>query len=267
MSNKISRFLDYLFARCLAALIIFIWIKYYAKSWSLSILYTAIVMAVLIIVFDIIFKKDKPKESATDKAKKEQIMNQLCLNTAAQNLEFFGKLLSIQYDVTAQKSCLIIKKDNLNMAVFLKFSTSKLAPNNIIDAIKDSKEFYAKKILILCNGANANAYSFAACIDGVQITILDDNAVYELMKRYNMYPEINLKINKFPKSLKLKELAAIALSRKRVKGYFLGSLLLLFSSFFVRYYIYYRIAATIMMIMALVAMKDFKFVQEKEKLL
>jgi hypothetical protein len=224
-------------------------------------------MAILIIIFDIIFKKNKPAESATDKAKKEQIMNQLCLNTSAQNLEFFDKLLSERHDVTVQKSCLTIKKDNQIIAVFLRFSTSKLMPHNIIDAIKDSKEFDAKKILILCNGANSNAYYLAACIEGIKVTILDDKAAYELMKKYNMYPEINLKINKFPKSIKLKELAAIALSRKRVKGYFFASLLLLFSSFFVRYYIYYRVAATIMMIMALVAMKDYKFVQEKEKVL
>ncbi|HEY8443686.1 MAG TPA: hypothetical protein VIL24_02680 [Clostridia bacterium] len=266
MSYKISRFLDYLFARFLAALIIFIWIKYYLDSWVYAGLYTAITMAVLIILFDIIFKK-KTDQGEKDKTKKEQIMNQLCFNASAQNLEFFEKMLSSRYEVQNQKSCLIVKKGEDKIGVFLKFSTSKLAPGNIIDVVKDSKELGVRKILILCNGANANAYNFAACVDGFDITILDDKAVYELMRKYDMYPEIETKINKFPKNLQLKEIAAAALSRKRVKGYFFASLLLLFSSFFVRYSIYYKIAATILMIMALVAMKDFKIAKEKENIL
>lgn len=233
----------------------------------MALLYTAIIMAILIIILDLIFKKDKGKETQKDKIKREQIFNQLCFNTTTQNLEFFAKLLSARYEVTTQKSCLTIKKGDEVLAVFLKFSTSKLTPNNIIDAIKDSKDLGTKKILIMCNGANNNAYNFAACIDGFDIVVLDDKAVYNLMKKYNMYPEITLKVNKFPKSLKLKEIASIALSRKRVKGYFFASMLLLLSSLFVRYYIYYRIAATIMLAMALIAMKDFKFVQEKENIL
>ncbi|HEY8418862.1 MAG TPA: hypothetical protein VIL03_00255 [Clostridia bacterium] len=267
MSYKISRFLDYVFARFLAGLIVFIWIKYYVESWFLAWLYTAITMAILIIIFDLMLKKGKKTETVKDKVKKEQIMNQLCFNSMAQNLEFFEKMLSARYEVQNKKNCLIIKKDDKSLAVFLKFSNSKLAPNNIIDVVKESKELDIKKILILCNGANNNAYSFAACLDGYDISILDDKAVYDLMKKYDTFPEINLKVNKFPKNLQLKEIAAIALSRKRVKGYFFASMLLLFSSFFVKYAIYYRIAATLLLIMALVAMKDFKFVQEKENIL
>jgi hypothetical protein len=267
MSYKIARFLDYVFARFLAALIIFIWIKYYIDSWFFAWLYTAIAMAVLIIVFDLMLKKGKKTETVKDKIKKEQIMNQLCFNTAAQNLEFFEKMLSGSYEVENKNSCLVLKKDDKSMAVFLRFSTSKLAPNNIIEVVKESKELDINKIIILCNGANTGAYSFAACLDGFDITILDDKAVYELMKKYQTFPEINLKINKFPKNLQLKEIAAIALSRKRVKGYFFASILLLFSSFFVKYAVYYRTAATLLLIIALVAMKDFRFVQERENIL
>lgn len=267
MSYKISRFLDYVFARLTAGLIIFIWIKYYVKSLYLSLLYTAIAMAVLIIAFDIIFRRKKSSDDVKDKIKKEQIMNQLCFNSAAENFELFSNLLSKRYEVENKKTCLLIKKDGQIKAVFLKFSPSKLGQGNVIEAVKESKELGVQKILILCNGAQNNAYSFAACVDGYDITILDDKAVYELMKRYQTFPEINQKINKFPKNLQLKEIAAIALSRKRVKGYFFASLLLLFSSFFVRYSIYYRVFATILLIMALVAMKDFKFVKEKENAL
>ncbi len=268
MTNKISKFFDYVFARALAALIIFIWIKYYNDNLTLSIIYTSVIMVSLIIIFDVVFgKKLKRKSSQTDKTKKEEIMNQLCLNTSTQNIDFFNKMLSKRHAVRVDKNCLIIEKGEDKLLIFIKFGTSKLAPNNIVDIIKDGKDLGSKKILILCNGANTLAYSFAASIEGLDIIIYDDKKVYELMKDYDAYPEINLKIKNNLKRFKFKELCAIALSRKRVKGYFFSSLLLLFSSFFVAYSIYYRIAATVMMIMALVALKDFEFVREKEKLI
>lgn len=266
MTNKISRFFDYIFARFLAALIIFIWIKYYTNNLTLSVIYSSVIMLCLIIIFDVVFaKKLKRKNSQTDKKHREQIMNQLCLNSNSSNLDFFNKMLSTRHTLKAEKNCLIIGEKEL--FVFLKFTTAKLAPNNIADIIKDAKDFGAKKILILCNGASPLAYSFAASIEGMDIIIYDEKKVYELMKKYEIYPEIDIKITNYAKKYKLKELAAFALSRKRVKGYFFASLFLLFSSFFVAYAVYYRIAATILMIMALVALKDFDFIKEKENLL
>lgn len=268
MTNKISRIFDYIFARALATLIIFIWMKYYIDDLTLSIIYTSVIMVCLIIIFDVVFSKKLKRNSLeTDKKHKEPIMNQLCLNSNSVNLDFFNKMLSTRHAVRVEKTCLIIEKGNEKLPVYLKFTTTKLAPNNIVDIIKDGKDFGAKKILILCNGANTLAYSFAASIEGMDIIIYDDKKVYELMKKYDIFPEINIKITKYAKKYKLKEMAAIALSKKRVKGYFLSSLLLLFSSFFVAYAIYYRIAATILMIMALVALKDFDFIREKENLL
>lgn len=268
MTNKISRIFDYIFARALAALIIFVWIKYYIESLTKAIIFTSVIIVSMIIIFDVVFaKKFKLKNQETEKDKKEQIMNQLCLNSNSANINFFNKMLSTRHPVKTEKNCLIIQKGEDKLAVFMKFSTSKLAPNNVADIIKDAKDLGVKKLLILSNGANPLAYSFAASIIGLDIIIYDDKKVYELMKKYDMYPEIDLKISKYPKKYKLREIAAIALSKKRVKGYFFSSLLLLFSSFFVAYSIYYRIIATILMIMALVALKDFDFVKEKENIL
>ena len=268
MTNKLSRIFDYVFARVLAMLIIFIWMKYYIDDLTLSIIYTSVIMVCLIVIFDVVFaKKLKRTNSETDKNRKEQIFNQLCLNSNSANLDFFNKMLSTRHAVRTEKTCLIIEKGEEKLPVFFKFATIKLAPNNIVDIIKDGKDFGAKKILVLCNGANTLAYSFAASIEGIEIIIYDDKKVYELMKKYDIYPEINIKIAKYAKKYKLKELAAIALSKKRVKGYFFSSLLLLFSSFFVAYALYYRIAATVLMLMALVALKEFDFIKEKENLL
>lgn len=266
MNTKFSSIFDYIFARTLVAIILFIWVRLYT-TLTLALVYTAALMACLIIIFDIVLKSRKNKQSQKRKelAHCEEIMSQLCIGSDIQNLDFFNKMLSTRHSVKVENSCLTVDVDGEKIPVYLRFLTNKLTPSNITEIVKDSSIFAPKKILILSIGATPAATTLIDQIEGIDITVYDDQKVYEMLKDYNTFPELTVKINKKRKKYHLRELATYALSRKRVKGYFFASLFLLFGSFFMGYALYYRIAAIVLMILALVSLKNINLTKTKSR--
>ena len=90
-------------------------------------------------------------------------------------------------------------------------------------------------------------------IKEMKIILLNSKDCFlKLIKKYNYFPK-NLKNLNLQEKLKFKEFLKLSLSRKNAKGYFINSLILLFSSFIVRLNIYYVIMSSILLLLALIS--------------
>ena len=81
---------------------------------------------------------------------------------------------------------------------------------------------------------------------------------FKLLKVYDFYPEKVIELKQSQK-ITINDLLAYSLNKKRTKGYFLASCIMLFSSFLVKYNLYYIIFSTLLLILSLISFINPKF--------
>ena len=80
----------------------------------------------------------------------------------------------------------------------------------------------------------------------------DDKKVAEVYKKYNFFPNQLVELNQSAK-LKFKEFLTLAINKKRSKGYFFASIVLLLSSFLFRMNLYYIISSSVLLVLCLIS--------------
>lgn len=131
--------------------------------------------------------------------------------------------------------------------------TENFNKNNLCIVLREITQYYAPKdldnITILCSNANNNLKHYINALN-IKIDILNsENAIikYQLKEQ-----DLNCFIHEIKPIKNYKFFIEYALSPARAKSYLMLGLILLISSFFVLYKIYYLIFGTILLTLAII---------------
>lgn len=168
-------------------------------------------------------------------------------STKYQNINYFTSLFS--NPITKKTKDYFI----INDTTFIPYYFKSELDNDDIMSIYRSHSIKTKNLVVLCTNISSSAKVLAKNIDNYNFVVLDENDVYfKFLKPLNatLPSTIRLKENK---KLKFKEFISIALNRHTSRGYFTSGFIILISSLFIRYKIYYIIFASLLFVLAYIS--------------
>ncbi len=261
MKFSISTVFSMLFRISLIFLISFIWARYYIDSLYLAIFVSALATIMIDIFIKLLSTKHQTSLSLKKKEleKIEDCRNSFLFGEEKQTLDFYYKLAKSKHEATKKKEYILIEHDNGEKIVLFPFYTyRKFAIDDLIFCINKIKNIGCTKLVICTNEYDGTVNKFADKIS-LNILILNCEQTYlKLLKVYDFYPEKIIELKTSQKN-SIKDLLAYSLNKKRTKGYFLASCIMLFSSFLVKYNIYYIIFSTLLLILSLISFINPKF--------
>ena len=253
--------ISHIFRILLLFLLVFIWIRFYERSLGLAVLYSTIICIILdLFLTAILQKREKESTLKADELKlAENFANHFAYNDSSVALGFFHKLLSKQFQVQ-KKSKYLWWENEGTLTVFFplfQFDATKIRDLfKIFNSIKLSRR--PDKIIVSTSHFDAETRAFAMR-SPVNFVLLDQFDTYEkLMKPENFYPDVKVDVTA-KKGGRWQAILEYALSRKRTKAWVTSSLLLIFSSFFVRVSVYYLIISSILLILAIFSYTNIRF--------
>ncbi len=262
MRFKLFAIFDMLFRLVLIFLIAFVWIRFYVDSLSLAIFITSIVTLVVDFVIKIFSsRRDEKQKLKEEELKKIDIYaNTFIFNDDKFCVDFFYKLAKTRHNAIKKKEYVLIEHDSGEKVVLFPYYTfRKFNTDDLVFTLNSIKNLQANKLVLCTNDFENDALKFANMV-GKKIILLNKKQVYlKLLKEYNFFPQEKLIELKTTQKNKIKELLSFSLSRKKTKGYFLASVVLLLSSFIMRYNIYYIVMSSILLLLSLVSFISPKF--------
>lgn len=249
-----------IFRLFLIFLISFVWIRYISRDFKLSIILS--VVSTLIIDFTIRFIEDKKRKKRIIKEKEKQAIdtytNAFIFNDDAFSVNFFYNLATKRHTATKNKKFITIIHPDTKIILFPFFLYRSFDIDDLIFIFNNLKNLSFSKLIICTNKISPETIKLSKKVDKRIILLDKEETYFRLMVEYNYYPETmpTLKQNE---KFSWKDLFAYTLNKKRTKGYFLSSLVLLFSSFVVSYNIYYVIFSSILLLLALISFINPKF--------
>ncbi len=250
--TKLSDIIDCILITLFVFILLFSWIKFYTKNIILSILIG--IFATFLLIFIYFFVKSKKiKKTELSKKQKQLAQNcalQLSFSTQKSTINYFEKLLNNNYNITKHTNFLILKNNNQKILFAPLFNTEKIKNTNLAQLYAIAKEKNCSILIISGIQADEEVKNLSLKIKNIKIEIWDCFTTYnKLIKDKNLLPDetVDTSISK----LNIKQILKYAFDRKRMKNYLLFGLILIISSFFVYYKIYYLIFGTIMIIIAL----------------
>ena len=253
------KFFNTFFRISLIFLICLVWFRYFVPNFWLSILYTVLATLVIEISLHYILRNRKEKEfmKAKDATLADKIATSFAFNPQ-DALNFYYDLAKSRHKVTKRSKYLIVEhkeKEEVNSKTILypSYSLSTFMPQDLVEILSKLKKITFTKLVVCAKDVSREAITLANQIEGITILILDKKDAYnKLMKAYNIFPE-NLTELKATTKMKIKEMVAYSLNKKRSKGYFFASIILLLSSFIFRMNLYYVIMSSILLLLSLVS--------------
>ena len=257
------KLLSKLFRLFLIFIISLIWCRYFIEDLTLSISLTIIITLIIDTIITLIFAKKTEranlKNSEIEKA--ENYCNKFIFSDKSYAVNFYYNLASKRYKARKLSKYIIVehRENNVLLYPFYKFEDFNI--EDLISTYNYAKKAKVNKLVICVNKTNANVLKICDKLD-IKIIILDKYQTYnKLFKEYNYFPQefiIKTQKNTF------KSLVEYSLNKKRTKGYLIASIILLFSSFIVKYNIYYLISSSILLILSLFSFINPKFNKKTE---
>lgn len=239
-------------------LLIFIWVRYYVSplwlTFVISILST-ITIELLYRLF--VNKKVKTKQLKNkEKAHAENIFISICTNKQ-KYLDFLYKTLSTKDKCEKTDNYIIIINHDVKRAIFPINKLRKINCDDILKVIQDTKSEKLDEVVILCNNIEKECIAFANKFS-LKISFFNKYETYKnIYKEFNSFPEEELILKKTKKNT-FKELLSYAFSYDKAKGYGLTALILLISSIFVSFNLYYSIMVTILVLFTFISLSNKK---------
>ena len=232
-------------------LIFYIWLKYIFQSTWLA-LVVSFVIALLLELISIYVKRKKGIKSNLKVKEKEDAENMFFTLSRDENrVDFFFKLAKTRHNnVNKFKRYIIVHHEGGQDVVlypFIKYQNLKL--DDVIDVLNSFKK-PINKLVILCNDYDKDLPGFVKNFNQ-EIIILNKYQTYlSLYKEYDYYPAI---IERQKTKNSYKQYLAVAFNRSKTKGYLFAVVILVLSSFFVKFNIYYYIISSLLLILALIS--------------
>ena len=233
--------------------VIYIWLKFSLKSTSLIFLLSSIMTAAFEMIS--LFASKRNNQIKALKISQQQEAEDMFFSLL--NLEdpvlFFNNLFKIRHNNTIRKKdyLIIYTGENKKILIYPFIKLQPFSADNLFEIIK--KENNVSKIIIICNEYDLN-YNKYLNTSSTEIVMLNKYQTYSaIYSEYEYFPEITTK--SYAKSkISLKEFFRNAFEKSKTKGYILAGLFILFSSFYVKFSLYYKIAASLLFIFALISL-------------
>lgn len=242
--DRISKLFSIIFKYILYFSIFFLWVYYYNKDLVISCI-ISILLSILLDLVTCIFIKKKNNNAKLKNNEKKQIelfSKQFLFSTQFQNINYFCNLFN-NPNTKKFKGYFTI-----NNTTFLPYYVkAELCDEDVLYLYK-SVNIKTKNFVVLCKDISNSAILLSKSIENYNFVILNENDVYlKFLKPLNAIPPKNISF-KENKKLRKMELLQMAFNKKNTKGYFLSGLIILISSIFIRYKIYYISFASLLFI-------------------
>ncbi len=242
MQTKLSKFSNIILKYFVIFAITFLWLNYIKVKNTVAIV-ISIVVAITLGYIIFLLTNHKNKRINLSKQENEKIENitlQFLYSPLKNTLKFFTDMFSKNYAVKINKTHLTLNK----MQVVPLFNTISVSENDVYSVLKELDG----EIVILCANYTQEALK-AATKCNVKIHLLDQVDIYNILKKYDKFPEFGITKNTKQK-LKFKDIKNTAFARVNAKNYLLSSIIILLTSFFVRFNIYYTVFSTLLLAFA-----------------
>lgn len=243
MKSKIADFIDtVLLFICLSVLGI-ISARYFTKSVSVIFL-SGFTCALVLTFFIGMFKRRKELPKLKQKII-DDALTQFIFSTQEFCFKYMLDSLSKKYDVTSDNNVIFIN----NTAVVVHLIASPLSLKTLAENYANLTGKVKKLIFLTAYGAEPKASAIAAQLPNIKVSIFDFNKVYSLLNSLDCLPKNEIVMLKKKTNLKL--IAREAFSVNKAKKYLIAALLLLASSIFMPYSVYYIVVASILITAAI----------------
>ena len=242
----------------------FVWARYFFKNFWTAVLASIFITSFAMIVFRLINRKklEKQKIELIKQKNASAISTDLLLKTKQEILKIFFEKLSVKYDVKIKSDFLIVNSSVVRPIYVCK----KITDKDIIESYKKARTVNAKKLIIVCKEADETATEIIKMINSFEIVLLTEIDAYK-----NIFEPLKFEIPKIEEvkkeQKKFSEYLSFALNKSRTKNYVLVSIFMLFSSFVLRYNIYYLLFASVTAFLAIYSHFNTKFNKKSQNLL
>jgi uncharacterized membrane protein len=247
--ENITKFVSNIFKYAIYISLFFLWINYYYRNIYFA-LFLAVIISIIVdkIIQIIISKKNKYtllKKEEQSKIKEYSI--QFLCSTKFENINYFTTLFN-NPNIKKTKDYFII-----NDTTFLPYYYKSQLDNDDIYTIYRSYNIKTSKLVVLCVSISDTANVLAKSISNYQMIVLNENDAYTKFLKPLTATLPGTIIFKKDTKLKLKDLVSISLNRHSAKGYFFSGFIILISSLFIRYKIYYIVFATLLFVLSYIS--------------
>lgn len=171
-----------------------------------------------------------------------------------ETLKIFEKKLSVKYNIKQKSDFLIVNKNILRPI----YSASIITSKDVLETYTKTKDENFDKLIIVCKKASIDAKEILPLFSNIKCMVLEEFEAYE-----NIFKPLNFEIPAIKKTKKEKkkitDYLSLALNKQRTKNYLMISVFMLFSSFVLRYNIYYIVFASITTLLGLYSYFNKRF--------
>lgn len=253
---KISKLFDFLFGVSFLFLISFVWIRYFFENIWLTLFLSSVLTFLIVAIFHASQKYFLNKKNMTEKdiENASGISTNFLLLKKTETLKIFEKKLGVKYNVKTKSDFLIINKNILRPI----YTTSTITSKEVLETYTKTKNENFDKLIIVCKKASDEAKETTQFFGKTNCIILEEFDAYE-----NIFKPLNFDVviaNKAKKEKrKIYDYLSFALNKQRTKNYLMISVFMLFSSFVLRYNIYYIVFASITTLLGLYSYFNKRF--------
>ena len=257
---KISKIFDFLFGVSFLFLICFVWVRYFLQETWVTLLVSSFITFAIVSLFHISQKYiSSRKELSTQEIQNaKNISNNFLLLKKSEILKEFEDKLKVKYTTKMKSDYIIINKKVLRPIFSLQTITSK----EVLETYTKTKDENFEKIIIVCKNASEDAKEIVNYLSNINLIILEQFDAYE-----NIYKPLNFEVPKMEiekkEKKKITDYLYLAFNKSRTKNYLMISVFMLFSSFVLRYNLYYIVFASITTLMGLYSHFNKRFNTEK----
>lgn len=217
----------------------FLWSNFYIKNFSISLICSVIVIITAsIIYFTINYHLNKSRSQKNNKIKNIEHFQTQLLYSSDENI---SNLITTVYNLDVKN---VIKNHIITKTSDYYFCfTRDITEFDIIEFIKNRE---TDDITIFAIN-NLKSYQ---TIENVKIKVITISEFFNQKNDKNIDLKSNIIVEKKAK-IRFKDIIRVVLCKERSKGYFGFGLLLIFSSLFTPYNIYYQVVATLLIILSI----------------
>lgn len=264
-NNKLFKLISTLFRILVIYLVLFVWIRYFSHSFYVSLFLSCVLTFFVDIIIRLLSIQRNKKKISLEKEKKliDRYNNALMFSDDNEVLDFFYRLALVSHNAEKKSNFVLVKSKESNIVLFPFITFRSFSCDDLIYILNNLKNVTCNKIVICTNKLDEEAKKVAQKF-GNKIQILDkEETYYLLMKEYNTFPDRQIEFVEKEK-LSFNSILTLALNKKRTKSYLLTSILLLLSSFVVKYNIYYVVTSSILLVLSFISFCNPKFNKKKQ---
>ncbi len=258
MQTKLAFYLNNIFKYVAIFCISFIWCNYYYPNFLACVLASIVISSLICFITSKIFylKQNKQEKLAKEQQQSDLVLNQLLFFNENELLDYFFVVFkNLNFNVEKENNYLIF-----NNKIIVPYFNFELTTNNFLQLYKTHNN-NNKTLIILTNKISNELNSFLTNFDLKNVKFVTRNDVYlKIIKPSNIIPNTKVKPTKIVKLTWLK-VCQYAFNKKNAKNYFFSGFLVMFSSLFYKYGLYYQIVGTILFMLSVYSHFNTKFNQ------